>query len=97
MATHPIENEPSPSKTGVHDVPELTVFQTPPTVATYQVLRRPAGTAMSMMRPLVTAGPIDRSSRPVKVPGAMASAFSAREDAEGFLSAVVAGGRTFLS
>ncbi len=65
--TQPIENEPWSSKTGVHDVPAFTVFQTPPTVATNHVLACTGDTAMSMTRPEVTAGPIERNCRPLRV------------------------------
>ncbi len=46
-------------------MPLLVVFQTPPAaVPTYQVDLSVGWTAMSAIRPLVRAGPIDRSLRP---------------------------------
>src|SRR5437763_13047802 len=65
MAIAPVENEPSPSKTGVKDVPALVVFHTPPAAeATYQTALSLGLTAMSATRPEVSAGPIERSLRP---------------------------------
>ena len=68
--TQPIEYEPCWSKTGVKVLPAFTVFHTPPeATATYQVAGWAGWTARSMTRPEFTAGPISRSSSPVKVSG----------------------------
>src|SRR6185436_9277584 len=70
---------------GVKVVPPFVVLKTPPeATATYQVARSVGCTAMSAIRPEVTAGPIPRSSRPEKV-----SALSLVSDSffESFLAA----------
>src|SRR5512145_711727 len=60
----PVENEPSPSKTGVNERPALTDFHTPPAaVATYQIFLLVGSTATSEMRPDVSAGPMDRKRK----------------------------------
>src|SRR5438046_4921606 len=65
MARAPVENEPSPSNTGVNDVPALIVFHTPPAAdATYQTVLSIGLTAMSATRPEVRAGPMERNFRP---------------------------------
>ena len=65
MATAPTEYDGWPSKTGVHVMPELVVFQTPPDpTAMYQVAGSSGWTAMSAMRPPMSAGPISRSASP---------------------------------
>src|SRR5690606_36150954 len=59
------------SNTGVHETPAFVDFHTPPVaVAMYTVVpRRPPrpgavlATAISAMRPLITAGPIERKAR----------------------------------
>src|ERR1044071_6215448 len=64
-ATVPIEYEGCASNTGVHVVPALTVFQTPPEwTATYQVLLLESGTATSPILPEGAAGPMLRSRSP---------------------------------
>lgn len=60
---------------GCQVVPALTVFQTPPLAAeTYQVPRSVGSTAISEIRPLISAGPNSRNrkldSRPELIPGA---------------------------
>src|SRR5262245_4547663 len=68
MATQPIEDEPSPSKSGVHVVPAFSVRHTPPeATATNQRFLLVGSTARSAMRPLVTAGPMPRSVSPDQV------------------------------
>src|SRR6185503_2466392 len=65
MVIAPIENDPSPSNTGVKDVPAFVVFHTPPAAAaTYQIALSVGWTAMSATRPDVKAGPIERSLSP---------------------------------
>ena len=65
MATSPIEYEGWSSNTGIHVMPALVVFQTPPEpTATYQVVASSGWTAMSAMRPPISAGPMPRSARP---------------------------------
>src|ERR1041384_5886708 len=65
MVTTPVEKEPSPSNTGEKLRPAFTLFQTPPAaVATYQIRLSVGWTAMSATRPEVSAGPIERNSRP---------------------------------
>ena len=65
----PIENEPSPSNTGVNEVPAFVVFHTPPAAAaTYQMDLSVGWTATSATRPEVSAGPIERSLRPEATP-----------------------------
>ena len=60
--TTPIEYEGCSSKTGVQVMPAFVVFHNPPDpAATYQVLRLVGCTAMSAMRPPMTAGPMLRS------------------------------------
>src|SRR5690242_401512 len=66
MTTVPIEYEASLSKMGVHVVPAFVVFHTPPdATATYHVRLSRGWTAMSAMRPDVSAGPMDRSLSPL--------------------------------
>src|SRR6478672_11274493 len=66
MTTVPMEYDASLSNTGVQVVPALVVFHTPPdATATYQMRLSRGWTAMSAMRPDVSAGPIDRSRRPL--------------------------------
>src|SRR5882672_3935091 len=64
IAMSPIVDTASLSKTGVHVVPLLVVFQTPPaatpTNTTFGLL---STTAKSSIRPPITAGPISRNSR----------------------------------
>src|SRR5512139_2017894 len=56
------------SNSGFHVVPAFCVFQTPPEpTATYQVLALRGSTAMSAMRPDISAGPMLRSFRPSSV------------------------------
>ena len=63
--THPIEYEPSPSKTGDHVVPPLTVFQTPPEQTAAKYWFGSVGfTAKSPTRPDINAGPINRAFNP---------------------------------
>ena len=65
IATDPIEYEGWSSNVGVHVIPAFDVFQTPPDpTATYQVAGSSGWTAMSAMRPPMSAGPIPRSARP---------------------------------
>jgi hypothetical protein len=60
-------NDPPWSNTGVNVVPRLIVFQSPPNaVATYQVLGFFGSMAMSCTRPVEMAGPMLRSSRPLR-------------------------------
>src|SRR6185436_545953 len=69
-ATAPTEPVRTESNTGAHVTPAFDVFQTPPVaVAAYITLPiRPRGdralsvTARSEMRPLITAGPIERKT-----------------------------------
>src|SRR5882762_6794553 len=64
IAMSPIVDTASLSKTGVHVVPLLVVFQTPPAATpTNTMFGLPSTTAKSSMRPPITAGPISRSSR----------------------------------
>ena len=66
--TQPIEYEPWSSKTGVHVVPALTVFHTPPLpTPTYQTLLSVGWMTMSAMRPDMKAGPTLRISSPLNV------------------------------
>src|SRR5262249_29915851 len=59
---------------GFQVVPALVVFQTPPeATATYQVARSFGWTASAAMRPDVTAGPMERNFRPLKVEDVIAS------------------------
>src|ERR1044071_5379457 len=68
IVTQPIENEFSPSNSGVNVVPALVVFHTPPeAVAMYQTRPSRGSTATSTMRPDTSAGPMPRSSRPEKI------------------------------
>src|SRR5829696_7064838 len=63
---------------GVQVVPALVVFQTPPdATATYQVAGRVGSTAMSEIRPEVSAGPMGRSSRPLQTSPDWLGLFSA--------------------
>ena len=56
------------SKTGVHVVPELTVFHTPPEATPTKYFAGFFGsTAKPITRPEVNAGPIERKRRPLKV------------------------------
>ena len=56
------------SKTGVHVVPALVVFQTPPEAAArYQVSGRSGLTAISETRPDIVAGPMPRRVSPSNV------------------------------
>src|SRR5581483_355671 len=67
-AMQPIEYEPSRSNTGVHVVPLLTVFQTPPeALATKWCEGLFGSTANPITRPEVNAGPIDRKRKPLNV------------------------------
>src|SRR5688572_13479807 len=67
MATEPMANEASPSKTGVKVTPALVVRHTPPAAAaTNQRLLSVGSTARSTTRPEVSAGPMLRSSRPLQ-------------------------------
>ena len=70
-ATAPTEPTPIESETGAHVMPPLVVFQIPPVAtATYidmprrppRSTRGPSITAMSAMRPLIEAGPIERNA-----------------------------------
>src|SRR6516225_1867100 len=64
MATSPIVETASLSKTGSQVVPLLVVFHTPPdAVPTYTIFGLLSTTAKSSMRPPITAGPISRNSR----------------------------------
>src|SRR5436190_19243413 len=66
MTTVPIEYDASLSNTGVHVVPALMVFHTPPdATATYQVFLSRGCTAMSATRPDVSAGPMERKRSPL--------------------------------
>ena len=59
--TAPIELVGWSSKTGVHEVPWFSVFQTPPVpVATKNTCGFDSTTAMSAMRPPMSAGPSSR-------------------------------------
>src|SRR5512138_2789702 len=69
-AMAPIDENFTASKIGVHVTPPFVLFQTPPADdATYMTLpqRSPGwctdGTAISLMRPLMTAGPMERKRR----------------------------------
>ena len=67
MTTQHRVNEPPSSNTGVKVMPRLTVFHKPPNAeATYQVLGFFESIATSAMRPVASAGPMLRSSRPFK-------------------------------
>ena len=56
------------SKTGVHVVPELIVFHTPPEATPTKYFAGFFGsTAKPMTRPEVKAGPIERKRKPLKV------------------------------
>src|ERR1041384_5996709 len=62
MTTLAIEYDASLLKIGVHVVPALTVFHTPPAAtATYQSFLFFGCTATSRMRPDSMAGPIERN------------------------------------
>ena len=64
-AMQPIEYERSWSKIGVHVVPALMVFHTPPEpTATYQVDGRCGCTTRSAIRPPIRAGPMLRKPSP---------------------------------
>src|SRR6266852_168236 len=64
IAMSPIVETASLSNTGVHVVPLLVVFQTPPEATpTNTMFGLLSTTAKSSMRPPITAGPISRSSR----------------------------------
>ncbi len=63
-----MEYEPWSSKSGFHVVPALSVRHSPPLpTATYQVLGSPGSTAMSAIRPAISAGPIPRRASPSNV------------------------------
>jgi hypothetical protein len=63
-----MEYEPWSSKIGFQVVPALVVFQRLPLpTATYQVLWSFGWTAMSATLPDISAGPMPRSSSPLKV------------------------------
>ena len=90
--TQPIENEPWSSKVGVKVTPALCVVQTPPAaVAITQCVASDGSTARSMMRPLVIAGPIERSSRPLQSSSRGSAFFSAAGFAGALLSAFACG------
>src|SRR5262245_4493567 len=95
----PIEYEPSPSKTGVQVVPALVVFHTPPEAAVTKYSLGSSGrTAMSLIRPEETAGPIERSSRPAKRPALNGPSSSFFLDPSVFLGAgAAAAARTTAS
>src|SRR5262245_5065646 len=64
-ATSPIETVASRSDWGSKLTPLLVVLSSPPDeVATHHVVGSGSYTAMSTMRPLMLAGPIDRQLRP---------------------------------
>src|ERR1700720_4550273 len=64
IAMSPIVDTASLSNTGVHVVPLLVVFHTPPAATpTKKMFGLLPPTAKSSMRPPITAGPISRSSR----------------------------------
>src|SRR6202030_582855 len=64
IAMSPIVATASLSNTGVHVVPLLVVFHTPPAATpTKTMLGLLSTTAKSSMRPPITAGPISRNSR----------------------------------
>src|SRR5258707_5429147 len=64
IAMSPIVDTASLSNTGVHVVPLLVVFHTPPAATpTKTMFGLLSTTAKSSMRPPITAGPISRSSR----------------------------------
>src|SRR5678815_2261269 len=66
MTAVPIEYDGSLSTSGGDVVPAFVVFHTPPdATATYQMRLSRGWTAMSAMRPDVSAAPIDRSFRPL--------------------------------
>src|SRR5882757_9224887 len=63
IAMSPIVDTASLSKTGVHVVPLLVVFQTPPAATpTNTMFGLLSTTAKSSIRPPITAGPISRCS-----------------------------------
>src|SRR3990172_645723 len=71
ITTLAIEYDDWLSKMGLHVVPALVVFQTPPdATATYQVFGSVGWTAMSLIRPDVNAGPIARNRNPPSAPAA---------------------------
>src|SRR5258708_3279139 len=73
IAMSPIVDTASLSKTGVHVVPLLVVFQTPPAATpTNTMFGLLSTTAKSSMRPPITAGPISRSSRFLSLSTALA-------------------------
>src|SRR6267378_8282696 len=64
IAISPMVDTASLSNTGVHVVPLLVVFHTPPAATpTKTMFGLLSTTAKSSMRPPITAGPISRSSR----------------------------------
>src|SRR6266849_4706216 len=64
IAMSPIVDTASLSNTGVHVVPLLVVFHTPPDATpTKTIFGLLSTTAKSSMRPPITAGPTSRSSR----------------------------------
>src|SRR6266481_7559818 len=64
IAMSPIVDTLSLSNTGVHVVPLLVVFQTPPAATpTNTMFGLLSTTAKSSIRPPITAGPISRNSR----------------------------------
>ncbi len=80
MAMQPIEYEPWLSKMERHVTPAFSVFQTPPTLARYQVLGRWGSKAMSSTRPDIKAGPMLRNFKaetsPESTPGAGSAGWS---------------------
>ncbi len=80
------------SKIGRHVVPAFVVFQTlPDAAATYQVLETTGSTAMSMMRPDISAGPMLRHLRPDSRPE---SSFGAASSCSSSSSCAMAGDTT---
>src|ERR1700738_1215699 len=68
IAMSPIEITRSLSNTGKNIVPALTVFQIPPVaVATQNAFGFPGTASMSVTRPAIFAGPIDRHRKPARV------------------------------
>src|SRR5688500_5013833 len=69
MTTVPTEYELSRSNTGVHVVPALVVFHTPPAATpTYHVFLFFGSIAMSLTRPEIIAGPMARRRTPAYGP-----------------------------
>src|SRR5882724_4685597 len=68
MVTAPMEYEPSPSNTGVQEVPLFSVRHTPPEATPTKYRARFLGsTASAEIRPETNAGPTERSFSPEKV------------------------------